>query len=91
MWAKRAGASVVDEEPELPKLGVAGSNPVRRSEKSPGSARLRDLGFFVVVHRLEMMHRVMQISVPRSRMRSRKKPGDSVLAPLRKWIAASAP
>ena len=44
----------------FPKLGVAGSNPVRRSERSPGSARLRSRGFFLMVHRQEVMHWLMQ-------------------------------
>ena len=78
-------------EHELPKLGVAGSNPVRRSERSPGFARLRSRGFFLVVHRLEVMHRVMQISVHSAHVRCTKNWEDGVLALLRRWIAANAP
>ena len=40
---------------DLPKVGVAGSNPVRRSERSPGFARLRSRGFFLVVYRVGVM------------------------------------
>ncbi len=53
---RRADAVVAQlVEHDLPKLGVAGSNPVRRSERSPGFARLRSRGFFLVVHRAEVM------------------------------------
>jgi hypothetical protein len=47
-------------KPKLPKLGVAGSNPVRRSERSPGFARLRSRGFLLRVHQGGLMQRVMQ-------------------------------
>ena len=33
-------------EHELPKLGVVGSNPIRRSETAPVFTRLWTLGFF---------------------------------------------
>ena len=45
----------------------------------------------MVVHRLEVMHRAMQISVQIARVRYPKAGGAGALALLRKWMAARAP
>jgi len=47
----------------FPSSGSQVRTFVRRSERSPGFARLRSRGFFLRVHRLEMMQRVMQFAL----------------------------
>ena len=59
---KRLSFAVVAQlvEHKLPKLGVEGSNPFRRSHLRPGFRWLRGRALSLVVHRVLVMHRVMK-------------------------------